>query len=204
MLLNQYAEIPIMAICYLTSECNYGGRVTDTWDRRLIVEILSNFVNMDVVQNFAYAFADGDQYILPRTFEHREIVKYIGEKIPNAPSPEVFGLHANAGINRDLNRSNLLLDSMILTQDKIDTGSDMPVEKTLSLAVTDVLSKLPPNFDTDFCEKKYPIDYNESMNTVLIQEMKRFNRLLSVVRNSCSNLVKALDGKFLVYCINCC
>lgn len=42
--------------------------------------------------------------------------------------------------------------------------------------------------------KKYPVVYNESMNTVLRQELIRFNRLTSVVRVSLINLQKAIKG----------
>lgn len=42
--------------------------------------------------------------------------------------------------------------------------------------------------------KKYPVLYDESMNTVLRQELIRFNRLTSVVRASLINLQKAIKG----------
>lgn len=42
--------------------------------------------------------------------------------------------------------------------------------------------------------KKYPTDYNESMNTVLVQELVRYNRLIDVMKSSLFNLKKALKG----------
>lgn len=196
MFLNQYEKIPYTAICYLTGECNYGGRVTDAWDRRLIVSILSDFVNYDVVNDLSYKFAE--MFVLPRNVEHREIVKYIGETLPNAPSPDVYGLHSNAGITRDLNMSTLLLETMTTTQEIGGAASKGGGDNTLGAVVQEIVRKLPADFDIEVCEEKYPIDYNESMNTVLIQEMKRFNKLLAVIRVTCIDLVKSIDGEFFV------
>ena len=42
--------------------------------------------------------------------------------------------------------------------------------------------------------RKYPVLYNESMNTVLRQELIRYNRLTSVVRKSLMDLRKAIKG----------
>lgn len=194
MLLNQYAEIPYTAICYLTGECNYGGRVTDVWDRRLISSILANFVNESSVNDMTYQFADDKMYALPRSVEHREVVKYIGETVANAPDPEVYGLHANAGITRDLNSSTLLLDTMRQTQNQGSTQAAGGADDTLSAVVADIIRKLPPDFDIELSEQKYPIDYNDSMNTVLVQEMKRFNRLLAVIRRTSVELAASMDG----------
>lgn len=60
--------------------------------------------------------------------------------------------------------------------------------------VREILSRLPPNFDVEKAQHKYPVLYEESMNQVLCQEMLRYNRLTSVIRNSLKNLDKALQG----------
>jgi dynein heavy chain len=57
------------------------------------------------------------------------------------------------------------------------------------------MNKLPKNFDLEYASKKHPIKYRDSMNTVLQQELLRFNRLLSVVRMSLINVGKAIKGE---------
>ena len=55
-------------------------------------------------------------------------------------------------------------------------------------------SQLPRVFDLEVAILKYPVCYEESMNTVLVQEMERFNRLTSAITSSLSNLRKAIKG----------
>ena len=45
---------------------------------------------------------------------------------------------------------------------------------------------------------KYPVMYEESMNTVLQQELLRFNALLAVVNSSLIELQKAIKGLVLL------
>jgi len=68
------------------------------------------------------------------------------------------------------------------------------MEETLQGLSDDILGRLPPNFEIDLVAMKYPQDYHNSMNTVLVQELERVNGLLSVIRSSLLNLGKAVKG----------
>ena len=54
MFLNDYEYVPLNALTYLTGQCNYGGRVTDDWDRRLLLSLLSIFYCEHIVDDDGY------------------------------------------------------------------------------------------------------------------------------------------------------
>lgn len=43
--------VPFDALKYLTAECNYGGKVTDDKDRRLITTLLDDYYCKDTIDN---------------------------------------------------------------------------------------------------------------------------------------------------------
>jgi dynein heavy chain len=55
MLLTEHRDVPWQALCYLTGDIAYGGRVTDQWDQRCLKSILRKFYNPDVLlEDYAY------------------------------------------------------------------------------------------------------------------------------------------------------
>ncbi|XP_078610604.1 dynein axonemal heavy chain 3-like isoform X1 [Branchiostoma floridae x Branchiostoma japonicum] len=194
MFLNDYEIAPALeALMYLTGECNHGGRVTDDKDRRLLNSILSIFYNEGIIYNPDYKISESGVYFAPEFGSYQSYIDYI-RALPLIPTPEVFGLHDNADITKDNQETQQLFDSILLTLPRVSGGGGKSSGDVLTDLAADILSKLPADFNLEFVMKKYPVVYNESMNTVLRQELIRFNRLTSVVRSSLQNLQKAIKG----------
>lgn len=53
-------------------------------------------------------------------------------------------------------------------------------------------------FNVKAAEKKYPVRYEQSMNTVLTQELIRYNNLIRTIRNGLTDIKKAIKGEVLL------
>ncbi|KAL8585021.1 Dynein heavy chain 3, axonemal [Nucella lapillus] len=193
MFLNDYEELQLPALTYLTGECNYGGRVTDDKDRRLLLSLLAIFYTRSIILDSTYKFSPSGIYYAPGEGSTESYVEFV-RTLPMNPNPEVFGLHENADITKDKKETQQLFDNILLTLPRQTGGAGKSSGEVIQDLASDILTKLPADFDMRMVIEKYPVLYDESMNTVLRQELIRFNHLTEVVRTSLKNLQKAIKG----------
>ncbi|KAM7358701.1 dynein heavy chain 3, axonemal isoform 1-T1 [Cochliomyia hominivorax] len=201
MFIAQSNNIPFRGHVYLTGECNYGGRVTDDKDRRLILSLLNMIYNPNTIEVDNYALSQSGTYRVPMNPTRVNALDYIAE-FPLSPHPEVYGLHENADINRNNKETNSLIQGVLKTQTDLmasvkSSGADVEggkIDPAFQIC-KDILTRLPDPFDLVEVTEKYPVIYTNSMNTVLRQELIRFNRLLDYIRKSLINVQKAIQGQ---------
>ena len=75
-------------------EIQYGGRVTDDYDKTLLNTFCREFFKEAM---FAPEFKFHDGYIIPKATKINEYNEYI-QNLPNHDTPKAFGLHPNADI----------------------------------------------------------------------------------------------------------
>jgi len=184
--------VPYSALAYLAGQCNYGGRVTDDKDRRCIVNILQDFYTDDI-QKPDYKFSPSGEYYAPGEGNIEHYLKYI-ETLPFEDGPEVFGLHDNANITSAINETNIMLGEALSLQPKEAGGAGQTWDEKLAELSSDIEKRLPGNFDIPLALIKFPVRYDESMNTVLTQELGRFNILQSQLAVTLKEVQKALKG----------
>lgn len=194
--IDHHSYIPFKTLSYLTGECNYGGRVTDDHDRRALNTILNDFFTERILTE-DYALDTEGTFKIPSDSSHEEYSRFI-ETLPVNPPPSIFGLHDNANISKNQYEAQILFDSAINTQQTSGNGGGSSMEEVVDVQARDILEKLPPLFDIEAAQQKYPVLYQESMNTVLVQELIRYNGLLNVITSTLTDVRKALSGEVVM------
>jgi len=190
---EQDPVVPYTALRYTASEANYGGRVTDAHDRLLISAIITDFYCTDILKD-SYRFSESGVYYAPPFTTKEGYCDFI-RNLPINQAPEAFGLHANANLSAAISETLGILRTANTMQ---GTGGGGEGGKSPDAILSELSGKFLEDvarpFDTEAVGAKYPVDYNESMNTVLNQEMLRFNRLIKRVRASLADIGKAVKG----------
>lgn len=191
--LDEFKTIPYDALTYMGAEANYGGRVTDGQDRRTIVNILADFYTPKILDE-DFKFSISGIYYAPPTTDKKGYFDYI-KSFPLNEQPEVYWLHQNADLTALINEGMGLLATAVSLMPKGAGSSGKSPEEMFAEVAADIEQQLPKKaFDIEAVERKYPPDYNESLNTVLPQEMGRCNKLFNKVHWSVVNVQKAVKG----------
>jgi dynein heavy chain len=203
MFLNEYPdELPLKALSYMAGECNYGGRVTDDKDRRLCVTLLAVYYSEACANDATYRFAaECEEYYAPGSRQpgatYEDHLEYI-RNLPAVTPPAVFGFNNNAAITKEQGETYAMTADLLLTAGQASGGGGASAEDVVGEVANDVTTRVRQVYDIAEVQKKYPIKYEESMNTVVAQELTRYNRLLSTIHSSLSDIKKAIKGLLLM------
>jgi dynein heavy chain len=194
--LDEYEQVPYRVLHVLATYINYGGRVTDDKDSRTIDVIMRDYF-LPRIMDEDYKFTKSGVYFAPTVDDdapQKGFMEYI-ETLPLNALPEVFGFHDNANITCELNETEDGLDVLLSLQPRTGGGGGgKSRDDIVADRAKDIQGKLAPNFDIESISMKYPVLYEESMNTVLVQECIRYNKLLGAIKRDLANLLKALKG----------
>ncbi|KAJ9531884.1 hypothetical protein QJQ45_022007, partial [Haematococcus lacustris] len=222
--LDSYETTPWDALKYLISEANYGGRVTDELDRRVLASYLNKvrqphlhlhqdaiccearvifglcdlqFYCEDALLVANYKLSPLDIYYIPDIGPLQSFKDYI-TTLPASDRPEAFGQHPNAEISYLIEDSKVLLDSLVSLQPR--TGGAVSAS-----GAANAREELVMNIATDLLEQ-VPLPFNleeimhgksddpSALHVVLFQEVERYNALLVSVRASCVELQRGIKG----------
>lgn len=196
--LDQYEDIPWKVLNFLTSYINYGGRVTDYIDLRTIDVIMKSYYNPSILVD-GYRFDKEGVFYSVEVDEgdaHGSYLSYI-DSLPLVASPGVFGMHENAKIASANAETFTMFDICLELQATGGGGSSGGSrERGIEIVAKDIEEKIKARglFDIEAIAMQYPVVYEESMNTVLLQECIRYNKLISAMESTLPLLIKALKG----------
>lgn len=83
-------------------------------------------------------------------------------------------------------------------QPRASGGSGKSSDDIIKELLLIIEQNTPPLFDYEAVFAKYPTEYTESMHTVLIQEVIRYNTLLGIMKKHIKTLKKALSGRIVM------
>ncbi|WAQ93678.1 DYH8-like protein [Mya arenaria] len=185
-----------VTVRYMLGEVQYGGRVTDDYDKRL----LNTFAR---VWFGDFMFADSFQfytgYKIPKVKTYDMFMQHI-ELLPLVDSPEAFGLHPNADITYQTNMAANILDTTMSIQPKEGgAGAGESRETVVFRMAEDMLDKLPADYiPHEVKDRLRKMGHLHPVNIFLKQEIDRMQRVINIVRITLSDLKLAIEGTIIM------
>jgi dynein heavy chain len=189
-------SIPWGSLKYLIGDAMYGGRVSDAFDRRVLITYLSEYMGdflFDDAQHF-YFSRSGFDYDLPEWGPLQSYLQQV-EDLPLTNSPAVFGLHPNAEIGYFTNSSKAMWRDLINLQPRVaGAGGGQSREDIVSSMAQEVEGRVPEETDLVVVRKGLKgVPTPEEI--VLLQELERFNGLTKRMGSTLKDVQRAVIGE---------
>ncbi|KAG7199558.1 hypothetical protein KM043_014169 [Ampulex compressa] len=190
-------DVPWDSLKYLIGEVMYGGRIIDSYDRRIsetyLDEYLGDFL-FSACQPFHFYVDDNVDYVIPPDGDRDQYIQFI-EDLPLVNTPGVFGLHPNAEIGYFTQAVKEMWSNLLELQPQTAaSATGISKDDFISNIAKDILTKIPPEYDLQKVKKNFGATPSPTA-IVLFQELERVNVLIATMSRSLIQLRKAIAGE---------
>ncbi|XP_070624140.1 dynein axonemal heavy chain 14 isoform X6 [Bos indicus] len=219
--LSAQSSIPWQTLRYLIGEVVYGGWVTDSWDRRCLNTLLYKFCNPKVLKD-DFSFSTDEP--LPKSGSMKDYIRII-QSLPEDDPPELLELHPEATRGFREIQAQKFIDNLIGMQPRFTITNLMfsrekSKDELVMAILSDMLTRLPLSVEKEEWAgtpstlkyimlspiwesfHKDPKGYDPLIHcvllTFLIQEIERFDQLLSIIHKSLKDLQLAIKGEIIL------
>jgi len=194
---------------YMVCEAQYGGKITDTLDRRMFKTYTQVWLNSSTCQE-GFAFNPkqpilkiaGNFVYKPDNYDNITAYHNYIKGFPEIDSPEMFGLHPNADLTFRVKEVTALFSTLGETQPKGGGGGGdgMSREDIVFEKAQEILNRMPEQY----VEEEYKVKINKlggltvPLNIFLYQEIQRLQNVLSKVSFMLQQLRLAINGEVVM------
>lgn len=204
-------------IQYMICEVQYGGRITDDWDRILFNVFGLTWLTPTTI-DADFTFCDSSfVYKIPDVETTAKYLEYI-QQFPSHDTPEIFGLHTNADLTFGSSETRRILSTISETQPKsAATSGGKTKEEQVYEKADELLAQCPEGYRDPIVREQirkrsrkenefvlgHAVDgsvdgFSIPLNVFLYQEVTRLNMAIERVSRTFRELKQAIRGEIIM------
>lgn len=188
----------------MIGEVQYGGRVTDTHDRGLLIRLIEMHLRAQIAQpNFTFnpsvslaTFPDKVVYTIPESPEVDGVLRVV-DALPEVAPPEILGLHPNAEAQLQINEWQRVSSSLHLTRPILVSGEGEELSSVIGEKLSELEAELPAIPPHEECMRM--IEENGGLvvatNLSAMQEVSALRAVVVKVREDMEAVKLAVKGE---------
>ncbi|XP_057328416.1 dynein axonemal heavy chain 10-like [Microplitis mediator] len=193
-------NFPWNSVKYMIGEVIYGGKVIDSYDRRLFGVYMDEYFGdflFDASHPFHFYKNNDTVYVIPSIGNKNDYIEFI-ENLSPGDSPQIFGLNSNAEIDYFVqSMTDMLTNLNDMQPQRSDSPSKSNREELVDNMATDLLTKIPPEYNMTKVRNNFGLAVTPLV-IVLFQELEIFNKLIKKMNTTLTQLKKSIAGEINV------
>ncbi|CAK1600591.1 unnamed protein product [Parnassius mnemosyne] len=191
--LEEYEEVPWAALRYLLAVINYGGHITDDWDKRVLLAYINHFFCEEAHDTQFYRLSSVAAYHVPRDGSLQSYRDFV-ELLPAAERADSLGQHASADVAALAQDATIMCSTLFSLSSTGVGGAAGGEDQKVDELAAEMLNKLPSKIDLETTERLMGPEIVMPMCVSLLQEIGYYNVLITEIVSGLKELRRAIEG----------